>query len=274
MAARFSGVPVVWHERNLITAEKLDPDRILAFLPDAIICNSRAIAGRFEKHGVLPAQVQVIYNGADTRAFNPSVSGKNLRERFGIGADEIVIGIASRFNPDKGHETFLRAAVLISKGYARARFLIVGGAVFASDMGREKLLRDLALNLGIGDRVVFTGLLQEMPEAYAAMDIVVLASNAEPCGRVIFEAMATGRPIVATKSGGTPEIISDGVTGVLISPGDPDRLSRVVMELVSNGARRASLGMAGRKKIEDNFSIQSNVYHTEALYASLLERSR
>jgi glycosyltransferase involved in cell wall biosynthesis len=273
-AARLSGVPVVWHERNLITTEKLDPDMVLAFLPDAIVCNSRAIARRFEKSGALPAKVQVIYNGVDTKAFNPSVSGKALRDRFGIGADEIVIGIASRFNPDKGHETFLRAAKLIARNQARVRFLIVGGAVFASDAGREKTLRDLALDLGIDDRVVFTGLIQEMAEAYAAMDIVVLASDAEPCGRVIFEAMATGRPMVATDTGGTPEIVVDGETGILVHPRDPAAMASALETLVADRQKRDAMGRLARGRMEALFGIEKNVANTEELYLRLLAKGR
>lgn len=271
IAARMSRVPVVWHERNLIIDEKVDPDKVLAFLPDAIICNSRAVARRFETRGALPPRIHIIYNGVDTQVFAPSVSGKGLRERFNIAADEIVIGMAGRLNPNKGHETFLRAAKIIAGSPLRARFLVVGGPVFEPDFGRDTVLREMAVALGLGDRVIFTGHIQEMPEAYAAMDIAVLASSVEACSRAVLEAMATARPVVATDNGGTPEMVAHGETGILVPSGDPAALASALGSLISDRERRHAMGRAARERVEAFFGIGKNVKDTQELYSRLLK---
>jgi glycosyltransferase involved in cell wall biosynthesis len=276
IVGKYLGLPVVWHERNLITTELVDPDRILSFLADRIICNSGAIARRFLSWGRLPDKVVTVHNGVDLERFSLSIDGSQLRQRLGIGSDEIVIGIASRFNIDKGHEIFFQAArSMMSEVRDRGlkiRFLVAGGAVFKEDMERESYLRKYASDLGIESAVTFTGFSTDMPAIYAGMDIFALASFAEPCGRVIFEAMAMGRPMVATNTGGTPEIVVDGLTGILIMPRDPAAMAAALKELVLDKAKRIAMGKEARKRIEEHFSIQKNVQRTEALYNELLKR--
>jgi glycosyltransferase involved in cell wall biosynthesis len=272
-------IPIIWHERNLITKEIFDPDRLFSFLADKIICNSYAIARRFlRKDTVLQSnnsKIAVIYNGVDTERFNPGINGQALRREFGIRSDEIVIGIASRFGADKGHDTFLKAAkILLShEEYEKIplRFLIVGNAVFAKDKWREDYLRKMAKDLGIADKIIFTGFRQDMPQVYAAMDIFVLASEAEPCGRVLFEAMASAKPIIATNSGGTPEIVKEAITGFLVKPKQPQELAQKIGWLVNNLAKAKMMAEAGWKRIEADFKIGRNVAEIEAVYAELLK---
>ena len=277
-AARMTGVPLVWHERNLVTTERIDPERILMSVPDAIVCNSRAIAGRFYVRGAMPSKVTVIYNGVDSDAFTPAVDGNTVRSACGIGPDETVIGIASRFHEGKGHETFFRAARILSRRFGatrhKPRFLIAGGSVFAEDVEREGTLRRMVDDLGLGTAAIFAGQRGDMPELYAAMDIFVLASDAEPCGRVLFEAMASGKPVVATDTGGTPEIVRDGVDGILVRPRDPEALASALGRLIEDKRTRMMMGSAGRDWIVGEFSIERNARATEQLYERLLTRHR
>lgn len=278
LAADAARIPVVWHERNLITRELLDPDRILSFLPYAIICNSRAIARRFERRGHLPGKVHVIHNGVDTDIFNPSVSPETFRRRSGIDPGAVVVGIASRFNPDKGHETFFAAAGMLMRQLSgrpgSVKFLVAGGAVFGEDRYREELLKDMAASSAIRDDVIFTGVQSGMPDIYAAMDIVVLASDAEPCGRVISEAMAMGKPVIATDSGGTPEMVSDGLTGILVPPRDAAGMAAAMSELVTDAGKRSSMGHRARKAAEELFDINTTTRKTEDIYNALLAERR
>ncbi|MBN1527382.1 MAG: glycosyltransferase [Candidatus Omnitrophica bacterium] len=272
-AGREARVPVVWHERNLIANELIDPERSLSFLPDRIICNSGAIARRFMRRGALPAKVTVVHNGVDTGLFSPSVNGQKVREGFGVKADETVVGIASRFHRSKGHETFFEAAKILLRDMPqrRLKFLVAGGAVFDTDKEREARLKDLAAVFPLNEAVVFTGLRKDMPEVYAATDLFVLASDAEACGRVIIEAMASGKPVVGTDSGGTPEIIEDGVSGILVAPGKPKAMAEALAMLINDRSKRTAMGLAGRKRAESLFSIGSNVRKIENIYAKLLE---
>ena len=268
-------IPVIWHQRNLIEKEIIDPDRMLSFLPDAIICNSTAIANRFIRQGSLPEKVHIIYNGVDTAIFHPHINGDGMRRKFGIAREEIVIGIASRFSKNKGHETFLRAAGKLlteaSPGREKLRFLIAGGAVFTEDMERDEALRGMTRSLGIEDKVIFTGFVKDMPEVYAMMDIFVLASEAEPCGRVIFEAMACGKPMVGTGTGGTSEIAAEWETAILVSPEDPDAMAGAIKTLLDDKDKRDMMGCLARKRVKELFGIEKNVRKTEALYQQLLK---
>ena len=277
IAAKLESIPVIWHERNLLTQERIDPDRLFSFLPDRIICNSLAIAQRFLIWGRLPPKVRVIYNGVDTALFNPSVAGEKVKKEFAITDEECVIGIASRFNKLKGHETFLKAAQILSVGSdvkRRLRFLVVGGAVFNEDIPREAYLHKLTRELAIDDKVVFTGVRKDMAEVFAAMDIVVLASDAEPCGRVILEAMASGKPVIATNSGGSPEMIMDGVTGYLFSPGDEAALAEKIIALVNNAHKAKDMGEQAYKRVEGFFTIEKNVLEIKKAYLELGRRKR
>jgi len=274
IVARLTGIPVVWHQRNLITNETVDPDRLFSFIPDRIICNSYAVAKRFFRIGRIPSNVTIVMNGVNTEEFNPSISGEEVRRKFNIGADEIVVGIASRFNENKGHEVFLKAAEKIMTDMpeigANMRFLIAGGAVFEQDKWREKYLMDLTAKLGIENKVVFMGFRDDMPKMYAAMDILVMSSYAEPCGRVTLEAMACAKPVIGTNSGGTPEIVIDGVTGYLVRPKDVAMLAEKIAFLATNRDVAEKFGEAGRKRIAENFKIEKNVEQIKAIYHELL----
>ncbi len=277
LAGHPDGIPVVWHERNLIDKEILDPDRLLSFLPDAIICNSRAIAKRFMRRGNIPEKVNIIHNGVDLEYFNPTVKGDKLRGRFGISPDEIVVGIASRFNKNKGHEIFLAAAARLMKEVPNAknrlRFLISGGAVFGEDKEREAVLKRLAISEGISDRVIFTGVVEDMAEVYAAADIMVLASFLEGCGRVVSEAMACGRPVVGTDTGGTPEMIVDGVTGSIVRARDASGLANALRSLIEDREKRLAMGKESRRRAEKEFDIKIHAKETADLYLRVINKA-
>ncbi len=277
IVGKIKSLKVVWHERNLITKEIVDPDRLFSFFADALICNSYAIAARFLKKGILPRKIKVVYNGVDTARFNPGLDKEKIRKEFGIGPKETVVAITSRFNQAKGHEIFLRAAKTILETPAiknKPRFLIVGDAVFSADRWRAAFLKDMARTLGISDRVIFTGFRGDMPDIYAGIDILVLATDAEACGRVILEAMACAKPVVATRSGGSPELIGDGVTGLLFEPGNQGDLAGKLEGLINDAEGAKKMGASGRKLVEEKFSIQKNVVSIENIYLELMGQGR
>jgi glycosyltransferase involved in cell wall biosynthesis len=275
LLGKLGHIPVIWHERCMLTTERFDPDKLCIFLADRVICNSYAIAERFRSNGNLPDKVRVVYSGVDTRQFGAHIDGRPLRRELGIDADEIVIGIASRFNAVKGHEVFMEAAAGILKDQAlgkRVRFLVAGGAVFEEDRSREADLRELAKRFGIQEKTVFTGFRADMPCVYAAIDIFVLASETEGAGRVIFEAMASGKPLVATSSGGTPEIVEDGVTGFLVRPKDPADMAEKITMLIKEPRRSGLMGLAGRRRVEEYFSAEQAADNIERIYMEVLKK--
>jgi len=272
-AAKSLGIPCIWHQRNMLQKEIIDPDRLFSFLADKIICNSAAISRRFISRGRLPEKVRVVFNGVDTNMFSPGIDGSAVRQELGIYPGEIVVGAASRFNLQKGHEVFFEAARIIvsqeNEVKDKIKFLVVGGAVFPEDKHREEYLKDLIVKIGIEDKVIFSGYRRDMPGIYAAMDIFVLASDAEACGRVVLEAMASGKPVIGTDSGGTPEMLQDGVTGFLFKTNNAEDLARKIVILAENRILSGQMGEAGRKFAEDNFRIEFNARKIEKIYLEL-----
>ena len=279
IAAKSENTPVIWHQRNLITTEKIDPDALLSFLPEMIICNSRAIARRFSRFSELPRKVKVIYNGVNLERFNPGVNCDRIRKEFNLEKKTAVIGIASRFSKNKGHEYFLREACAIKKTFDENRnlfqkkdikFLVIGGSVFKEDEYREGYIRRLSERLGLKDSVIFCGFRDDMPELFNILDMLVLCSRAEPCGRVLFEAMASGKPVVATDTGGTPEIVLDGVAGKLFRPFERGAMTDAVIDLLKDEKTAMEMGTAGRRMAEQNFSIKKNTEEIEKTYMEIL----
>lgn len=275
--AKLFGIPVIWHQRNLISKEIIDPDRLLSFLPDKIICNSFAVAKRFLKRGHLPDKVKVIYNGVDVQKFNPGVNPDSVRQEFGIKTDEVVVGIVSRFHPIKGYKDFFNAAKIMLRDIRQAtnlRFLVAGGAVFQEDKYMEKSLKDMVINLGLEKRIIFAGVRKDMPEVYAAIDIFVFTSRLEACARVILEAMASAKPIVAVNAGGTPELIEDGISGFLVKPSSPQSIAEKAIFLLNNNTAAKKIGEEARRRVEEKFSVKKNSEEIQRVYSGLIENNQ
>lgn len=270
LAGQWLRVPVIWHARNLIKVRMADIDRIAGFLPQKIICNSEAIRSRFM--GGLTEKIAVtMINGVDLEDYDPSISGKMIRKDFGIPSKARVVGMTSRLGWDKGHLTLLEAAARLKDHFPDLWVFIVGGNVFEEDTWISNFLNKKAQELGISDRVIFAGYRRDVLRLYAAMDVFVLGTDAEPCGRVIFEAMAMAKPVVGTNNGGTPEIVVDGETGLLYGYGDAQGLADKIACLFNAPTLIRKMGHAGRKRIEEKFTIDKYVKKTQREYLRLIE---
>src|SRR2546425_5883290 len=267
VAGRLAGIPVVWHCRNLLEAGMWDTDRIFAWIPDRIICNSDAIAARFAgsrwQH-----RVRTILNGVDLGEFHPDISGAPVRDELGWTRNP-VIAATSRLDPEKGHETLLDAMRIVARHRPDCR-LLIAGAASDDQAGRHAALQRLISELKLDGMVRLLGFRHDIPQLLAAADICVLPADAEACGRVLFEAMAMAKPIVGTASGGTPEIIVDAVTGVLVPPKDSRALAEALVALLKNPALRNAMGAAGRERVTKQFSIEAHVQKTMDVYAEAL----
>jgi len=271
IAGRLTGKKVVWHARNLVTSETIDPDKVFISLPHRLICLTEAIRKRFYRNGIPRGKCVVIQNGVDTEEFNPETSiGEGIRLEFGISRETPVIGMTSRIVPEKGHDTFLKAARIVAEEFPAVRFLIVGSHISPEYRDWEEHVKRLSVELKLTKKVIFTGFRKDLREVLAAMDIYVLASHAEPSGRTHLEAMAMAKPIVATRSGGTPEIAAEGETAILIDPGDDRAMADAIISLLQNQKRMLDMGRKGRGRVEVYFSIERNIRETEKLYLQLL----
>lgn len=270
LAGRLLNIPTVWHARNLLRSGMVDIDRLFGFLPKKIICNSEAIKLRFIGRKTEQIAVTII-NCVDLKDYDNSISKKIVREQLGIPLEARVVGMTSRLSLEKGQITLLEAVSRLKSRFPDLWVLIVGGHVFESDAWVPDFLQRKALDLDIADRVVFTGFQRDVTKIYAGMDIFILGTDAEPCGRVIFEAMAMSKPVIGTNSGGTPEIVVDGKTGYLYKYGDVQALAERIVRLFDQPEFIKKMGSAGRKRIEENFTIDKYIEKTQRNYLSLIE---
>lgn len=254
IAGRLAGVPVVWHARNLLEKGMWDVDRKTAWLASRIICNSDAIRDRFRGSRAWKNTVTIM-NAVDTREFSPDVDREKFRREMGLSPGAPAVGIVGRLGTGKGHEYYLEAAIILLRAGSPARFFVIGDPLFSEDAWRADALRRQVKEAGFEGRIRFTGLRRDMPQVMRGLDILVLASDAEPCGRVLFEAMASGTAVVATNSGGTPEIVRDGQEGLLVPPRDSAALAQAIGRVIQDPDLRLRLGRAGVDRVQSAFTV-------------------
>jgi glycosyltransferase involved in cell wall biosynthesis len=265
-AARLAGVPMVWHIRVGNRGNRLY-ERIIYALASKVIGVSHAAVSRFEKKKQFDKKTSVIYNAVDLVAFSPDIQGKRIRDEFSLG-NKIVIGTMGQLLPRKGQELFIRAAAEISKTHkGKVRFMIVGAGTTEYTAHLKKHSADFNLN----DDILFTGFRTDIPQLLASFDIFTLATTyLEGLSRVLIEAMAAGKPVIATRIGGNLETIVDGVTGILIAPDDVGDLAKAMVTLIDDSKLRTNMGCKGRQLALDRFDITKNIEAIEMIYRDLL----
>jgi glycosyltransferase involved in cell wall biosynthesis len=274
-AARLLGIPHVWHVREIPALPR--PVRLLAArlavsLSERVIVMSDAVAVAMARRH---PRIEVIPDGIDLAAFDSRRSAPKIREELGIDADAPLVGFVARLDPWKGAHVFVRAAAEVARARPRARFMVCGGelpghAAYALEV------KQLAADLGLDGSLLFTGWtyrLERIPEVMADLDVLVHASvEPEPFGLVLLEAMASSRPVVASRAGGPVEIVDDGSTGLLVPPGDHRELAAAILKLIDDPAWARRLGRAGRLRVEQHYSMPEQVQRIEALYETILPR--
>jgi L-malate glycosyltransferase len=260
VAGRLSQLPVIWHVR-VADPDKL-LDSLLTRLASAVIANSKAVGWRLS--GALGDKIRCIHNGVDLARFVPHQAPPGLRASLGLPECVPVVASIGRFVPYKGYGHLLEAARLVQESGVGIHWVLVGEGELREELEQQ------CRTLGLEPQVHFTGWREDVPDILAVCDLFVLPSMAEHFGRVIIEAMAMGKAVVATDAGGIPEIVRSGETGLLVPPGDATALARAVSALLADPARCARLGAAGRRRVEAEFSLGRHVEAVEALYAELL----
>ena len=262
LAGWLTGVPVIcsWlHSTGMSDHVEL-PNRLLAPVTDAFIAVAKSHGRYLIEHERCPAEkVRVIPNGVDVGKFHPRWPKESLRQELGLPAGAAVVGIIAALRPEKHHELFLRSAVLIRRQVPRAQFLVVG------DGPRRQSLQTLARELGISDSVHFLGTRNDVPEVLSLLDVLVLSSHMEANPVSILEAMASEKPVVATRVGSVPDTVSDGQTGYLVEPAAAGEISARVVELLENPQLAARMGRAGREHVIVHGSVQRMVTGFEDL---------
>lgn len=268
IAARLTRKPLIWQVRVS------DPEirlyyKFLFALASKIIAVSKAVGKRFEGLALKSDKLIVVYNAVDLTEFGPQLVDKKLKEEFKIEENQSLVGTVGQLLPRKGQDVFLKAAAQVLKLVPEIKFIIVGDGNHAYRKKLEELSKDLAID----EKVIFTGSRDDIPQIMSILDIVVLPSTyQEGFSRVILEAMASCKPVVATEVGGNPEAVKDGTTGILVPSEDTTRLVGAILDLARDENKRRQMGAAGRKRAEKLFNIEKNVAQIEKLYEELLCR--
>jgi glycosyltransferase involved in cell wall biosynthesis len=219
-----------------------------------------------DQEGCPPKRTHVIYNGVNLERWAAAKADPDLGRAFGIDPGAPVAGIVACLRPEKNHPLFIRAAAKALQRVPEAHFLIVGDGP-----GREELVR-LVTELGMTGRVHFTGNRDDVPDMIALMDVLALTSVCEAFPMAILEAMASAKPVVATRVGAIPEAVIDGQNGYLVPPGDVEALADRLAQVLADRALATRLGRQGLALVSKRFSRERMVGGYERLFLGLAAR--
>lgn len=265
-AARVAHKASAWWDHGIRPSRGDDRYGIDSVLPrslraDGVVCSSAAAASAI-------SGAVAIHPGIDVARFATG-DRTDARASLGLAPDDLAVGIVGRLQPWKGQHVFLRAAAKIAAAQPRARFVVVGGTPGGFSADYPASLRSLAADLGIADRVVFTGQREDVPAVLSALDVFVHASEAEPFGIAIVEAMAAALPVVATRGGGVAEIVSDGQTGLLVEAGHVSGIADAVARVLGDRALAERIADAGHARAKAHFTTERMIAETTAFIEGL-----
>jgi glycosyltransferase involved in cell wall biosynthesis len=270
-AAKLARVPVIIAgRRSMAGCYRTDwllslADRIGTRSCDYAIGNSEAIRRELTEIDGLPAEkVGVVYNGVDTQRFRPG--NRELRGQCGWREENVVFGVVANFIPYKRHTDFIRAARLIARSNPHARFVMAG-----EDRGILDTLKAQIRESGLEPFFTIIPGTREPERLYPGLDVYICTSQTEGLSNVLLEAGACGLPIIATRVGGNPEIVTDAYNGFLVSPRAPEAIAVKALQLASNPKLRRIMGERSRQRAISQFSLIAMVHAHETLYESLLK---
>jgi glycosyltransferase involved in cell wall biosynthesis len=268
VAAARAGVPIVAHFKGF---RRVGPvDRFLSRWIDVAITMTDEIAEHYRSRHVHAGRFVTIYDGIEPGRFATG-GGAAVRREFGIPDGAPLVGIVGHIQEWKGQLVVAEAVARARRDVPELRCLVVGGIhKFGIEYGERLKARVAAPDLA--GHVVLTGSRRDVAACFDAMDVAIHASTREPFGRVLLEAMAVGRPVVAPREGGPVEIVADGETGLLVAPRDPEALARAIVGLVRDPARRAAMGRAARARVAAVFDIHEHARRIESVLDEVVER--
>jgi glycosyltransferase involved in cell wall biosynthesis len=266
LAARMAGIPCVVHERMISAFGPFE--RMLSRWTRVSICISEDLRAQCQAAGLQTGDVRVIPNAVDTQAALEAAATAPPRDP---GAPSIVL--VGRLVPWKGQLVFLEALALARREIPGLRASLVGGADPSQRSYVQEIERGIE-RLGLSEAVTLTGAVDDVLQRIAAADLLVHAStDPEPFGRVIIEAMAVGRPVIATAHGAPLEIVKDGENGLLVPPGDPQALSGAILRVLRDPEESARLCRAGREAASRQYGIEAHRKGIEKVYRDIIEKA-
>jgi len=227
---------------------------------DCIVAISESIRLQLEVSGIPSSKIKTIYEGMDL-----SLYPKRTDRKKPLPGKPTVVGTVAHLSPEKGIHYLIEAASLIPDVHKKLRFVVVG------DGNCRPEIEALTKKRGLGDIFQFAGFHSDTSQFMKTFDIFALPSLSEGLSSAILEAMATSLPIVATEVGGIPELVKNGDNGLLVAPADPESLSLAIQRLANNPDESQRMGLRGRKRMEEQFTLERKIAETEQLCRILLK---
>jgi glycosyltransferase involved in cell wall biosynthesis len=259
-ASARTGTAHLWHEHNIKRIHHVNRIiyRRVGNACQWVIGPSDAVTKNLASAGINPTKLRTVYNGIDLSRF------RNASPVLGLRSGEQAIGLFGQMLPYKGHRTLIEATPRILMAHPEARFYLVGAL---ENPPYQQELRTLIAERGLSDRIRFTGWRNDVQDIIQAMDVVVIATTtAEPAALMLMEAAAMERPVVATRTGGTAEIVADEETGLLFPPGDATRLADQVNRLLGNRDFGQTIGKRARARVDREFDVDRHLTTMFELY--------
>lgn len=272
LAAQLAGVPAVWYQLAMPAAVHWT-DRLATLLPAAGILTCSA-AGADAQEQIWPSRpCTVVYPGVDLTNFAPRPASEKaaLRRDLGLPTDDVLVGIVGRLQHWKGMHVFIDAIARLRDDFPRLRGVIVGGS-HDHEPEYPSRLRQQMKRLGLDDAIIMTGFQSDPAAWMSTFDVCVHASNREPFGLVVVEAMALGLPVVASDTAGPTEVIADGETGLLAPFGNDATLARQIQRYLEAPDWAAEIGHAAQQRAQD-FSAPAFADHVEEAVRTLVVRT-
>ncbi len=268
-AGRIARVPIIISSIRVIEHQPVKQyiDRLTASLTTHYLAVSEAVRDYTVRHvNIAPARIVTIYNGITCdREFRETPS---LRVMLNLAVDDVLLGVVGRFHKQKGHIILIEALPIILRHAPTTHVVCCGD-------GEEKdRLKRATKNLGLEKHVHFLGVVADAYRILPQIDVVIVPSLWEGMPNVILEAMAAGRPVIASHIAGMDEVVVDGKTGLLFKPGDPQALAEAVLKLIGNNSLLQQMGSAAFEQAQQKFRIETTVKQTEDYYYWLLNRNR
>ena len=259
-----NSVLIVAHVR-----QEIEPAKVRRYKLDrvgAVIAISRQIEQSLIAGGVSVKNVRTVYSGIDLSEKQLTHNGQAIRQMIGLSNEAVLLGTVANLFPRKGYEVMLRALPAIVRAVPTVHYVIVG----SDDHDYADRLKRLAQELKIADRVHIVGFQDPVQPFLAALDLYVHPALMEGFGIAVVEAMAMGKAVVATTTGGLPEVVAQGETGLLVPPGDVESLAAAVVSLLEDRVQREQMGRSGKARAQDRFSLDASVAQMEQLYGEVL----
>ena len=268
LAAQRAGLPYLFTVHNLLPRMNVLQSLIfreLARKAARVIAVSGAVANTLQSVGVERNKIAVIPNGVDSSRPGLQSGSAEFRAENGFSAEECILMGVGRLAPEKGFDVLIAAFALLQPRFPDIRLIIAGDGSEASVLRARAEL--------VSPHIHFLGHTQETGRLFQTADIVIAPSRQEGQGIVPLEAMAASKPVVASRVGGLVETIVEGETGLLVPPDDAPALASALEKLLTDPAQRAALGAAGRKRVVQEYSLQTQIQKIEAIYRDVYRRT-